>query len=237
MQRIHRFRTLLVVSVIALFYGCAGTPTPFPNTVWPSYQFPITVNSIASPAAMPTERQYILLPGMKNVKSDDLQFMEFEGYIEKVLRRKGYTRTTDDKKADLLIFLSYGMGDPRTTSYTFTTSYGYSFPVGDMWFSAPAKTQTNQVVSYKINLVLDAYDIKTAGQQHQIWKTTVTSSSRIPNNVPGGIFVVTYYDISDLRVQIPYMVAAAQDYFGTNTRSTKRFVIRGDDPRVSALLQ
>ena len=223
--------------VFALLSGCVGAPTPFPNMVGPSYQFPITVNAIAAPTATSTGRQYILLPGMKNVKNDDLQFMEFARYIVKALHQKGYTRTTDDKKADLLIFLSYGMGDPRTTTYTFTTSYGYSFPVGDTWFSAPARTQTNQVVSYKIRLVLDAYDIKTPGQQHQIWKTTVTSSSRIPNNVEGGIFVVTYYDISDLRVQIPYMVSAAENYFGTNTRSTQYLVIRGDDPRVLALMQ
>ena len=225
------------ISLSTFLFGCAAGPTAFPNQIYPSYQFYISVNAIADPATPSKGKQFILLPGMKGVKGDDLQYREFAGYVETALSQKGYTRTDTDKKADLLIFLSYGIGEPQVSTYTFSTSYGYSFPVGDMWFSVPAKTQTNQVVNHKIHLVLDAYDLKTPGKQPELWKTSVTSNSRVPNNVEGGIFQVRYYDISDLRIQIPYMIAAAKEYFGGNTRTQQHFIVRGDDQRVLEILK
>ena len=231
------FRTSYFILLSIFLFGCAARPTAFPGQIYPSFQFHISVNSIADPATPSKGKQYILLPGMKGVKGDDLQFREFAGYVETALSQKGYTRIDTDKNADLLIFLSYGIGEPQVSTYTYSTSYGYSFPVGDMWFSVPSKTQTNQVVNYKINLVLDAYDIKTPGKQPQLWKTTITSNSRVPNNVEGGIFVVQYYNISDLRIQIPYMVATAKEYFGGNTRTKLNFIIRGDDQRVFEILR
>ena len=76
------FRISCFISLSTLLFGCAAGPTAFPGQIFPSYQFHISVNSIADPATPSKGKQYILLPGMKGVKGDDLQFREFAGYVE-----------------------------------------------------------------------------------------------------------------------------------------------------------
>lgn len=218
--------------LVVLAAGCVTGPTPFPEQVQPCLRFAMSIDSIAAPDAASKGKAYLISCGIKDLSEDDLQYKEFAKYVENALAPKGYQRVYDDKQADLLIRLSYGVGTPQTTTTMYTTSYGYSYPVGWMWYTVAPTMGVSQTHDYPISLTVDAYDLKTQGKQPQLWKTTVTGHSRVPNNVEGGIFVVTYYDIADVRIQVPYMIAAAEQYFGTNTGSTINRVIMGSDPRV-----
>jgi hypothetical protein len=223
--------------IAGLIIGCVTTPTPFPTQVPSSLRFAVTIDSIAASDAHLKGKTYIISSAIKDVKDDDLQFKEFARYIENALSQKGYMRVDSDKKADLLIRLSYGLGTPQTTTSTYTTSYGYSYPIGWMWYHVPPTTQTQQITHNTVSFQLEAYGLKTPSQQPQLWKTTVKSNTRVPNNIEGGIFVVTYYDISDLRIQIPYMIAASSYSFGGNTGRAIDVTILGGDPTVFAIMK
>ncbi len=223
------FCVCLAIGVVA---GCYAAPTPFPGQVQACFRFEMGIDSLAAPDANSKGKAYVLVSSMKDVPDDDLQFTEFAGYVERALAKRGYQRVESDPKADLLISMGYGLGNPQTTTKTYTTSAGVIYPVGWMWYTTAPTTESTQVSSYPITLVLEAHDLKSPGRQKPVWKTTVTSNSKVPNNVEGGIFLVQYYYIVDMRVQVPYMVAAASDYFATNTGRSVGMVIMGSDKRV-----
>jgi hypothetical protein len=71
-------------------------------------------------------------------------------------------------------------------------------------------------------LFLDAYDIATYAKEQkmsQVWKTNVVSTG----------------SSDDLRLVVPYMVAAMKPYLGTNTGRRIEVVVPGDDPSVQLL--
>jgi hypothetical protein len=231
--KVNKVSIVLILS--ALLSGCATMKTPFPGRVINSCQFKLAIDSISAPEAASKGKAYFLISGIKDVKDDDLEFRVLSRYAETALSQGGYRRVANDREADLLVRFTYGMGNPQVTTTTYTTSAGYAYPVGDIWFTVPGRTSTTQVNDYPITIILEAYDLKSQNKS-PLWKTTITSRSRVPNNVEGGIFVVNYYDIRDLRIQVPYMLAGASGYIGTDTGSTIYLVVRGDDSRVPAIM-
>jgi hypothetical protein len=174
------------------------------------------VNSFAAPDAASKGKTIFITSGMQNVSDTDFEFIEVARYIGNALSKKGFTRTDSIEKADILIRLGYGIGNPQTSSETVVTSHGYSYPVGWMWFSAPAQTQTVTTTNYWRNLILEAYDLKDPERKSQLWKTTVQS--------PG--------TESDLHRVLAYMIAASSQYFGISTGMRLNKWIMGEDPRV-----
>ncbi len=57
------------------------------------------------------------------MEQTSLEFIEFASYVERVLRAKGMQRVSEFGSADVAVFLSYGIGDPETSEYS------YSLPV------------------------------------------------------------------------------------------------------------
>lgn len=224
-----------VLLAAALAAGCASTRTPFPEKVGSSSQFKITVDSLAAPEAAALGRTFLLLPGNRDLREDDLEYRALARYVEAALGQQGYQPVAGDREAALLVRLSYGLGTPKVTATTWATSTGVAYPVGDFWFSVPARTATTQVSDYPVTLVLEAYDLRTP-RRSPAWKTTVTSRSQVPNNVEGGIFVVHVYDVPELRIQVPYMLAGASGMLGSDTGGPIQVVVRGDDPRVPVIM-
>ena len=73
-------------------------------------------------------QKYILLPGLKNIKENDLQYREYSEYVKRALNIAGYKQANDSEEADIAILLAYGIGDPeKETSYT-TSSYATTIP-------------------------------------------------------------------------------------------------------------
>ncbi|HGY10779.1 MAG TPA: DUF4136 domain-containing protein [Desulfobacterales bacterium] len=193
---------------ILLLSACATTPTPY---VAPRVYYHVSVDSIADAGAELNGKTYLLTSAMKNVSDNDLQFKEFARHIETALSlsQKGYKRADNKEEADLLIRLAYGIGNPKTetSTNTYTTSSGYSYPVGWTWINVPptTKTVTTSNTTYARFLILEAYDIK---DHSQLWKTTLKSEG----------------SVGDLRIVLPHMVVAGRDYFGINTG--KKLVIK-----------
>lgn len=208
-------------------------------------RFLSNVDSLAHADAL-AKKRYILMSGNKDVPAGDLQFIEYAGYIEKVLTGNGFVKAASIADADVVIFLSYGIGNPQTHQYSYSlpvwgqtgvsssNTYGTLSTYGNMGTYSGTTTYTptygvkgytSHVGSYTTFtrfLLMDAYDVATYKKDqklNEVWKTTVVSVGS------GG----------DLRVVFPYMAAAMKPYVGTNTGKQVEVQLYEDDPEVMQL--
>lgn len=220
----------------AFLSGCAGMQLT---------RFVSKVDSLAQADAL-VKKCYVLLPGGKGVEAGDLQFQEYASYVEKVLREKGFVKAAKFQDADVAIFLAYAIGDPQTYQYTYSlptwgqtgvsssNTYGTVSSYGGMatysgittytptygFTGSTTHVGTNTV--YSRFLFLDAYDAPTYMKKNkmvQVWKTTVVSTG----------------SSGDLRLVVPYMVAAMKPYLGTNTGQKITVEVPLNDPVVQIL--
>ena len=135
-------------------------------------------------------------------------------------------------EAELLVFVSYGLGAPQTSYSTFTTPiYGWTGggtrtysettrgPDGTSHVTGTvtdagrygvvgAESHLTTHTTYPRYLFLGAYDARKLRQSNgqdpvEVWNTAVVSTG----------------SSDDLRAVMPIMIAAAADYFGGNTGS------------------
>ena len=209
-----------------LLSGCATTDSPSKPPLLPGQvdqPFSIHVDSLVARDADLKSKTYIIASAMKNVGDGDIQFKEFARYVENALALKGYIRKNNKEGADLLISLAYWKGEPQTTTSTetYTSGVGYSYPVGWMWYTVPPqiRQETTTKTTYKETLVLEAYDLKDTSKHSQLWKTTLEN-------------VVYENDAGDLRLVLPYMIKAGMKYFGVDSGEKKYEWVEGRDPMI-----
>jgi hypothetical protein len=221
-------KIIIICILMIIMQACAGIP-----------RYVVDVDSINSPGDG-TKNRYVLLPGEKDVNSENLQFKEYAAYVDRALSAKGLVKANDFNDANIAIYLSYGIGDPKEHQYV------YSFPVwGQTGFyssyryvkNADSDTyrtivtytptygivdsdiHTATIITYQRFLILDALDLdasRTTEKKVQLWQTTVTS---IGSN-------------GDLRLAFPIMLGAAKEYIGTNTGKKMKVTLFENDKRV-----
>jgi hypothetical protein len=201
---------------ILLISGCADTKTPFI----------VKIESISG--TITNKNSYVLLPGNKDTKLEDLQFKEYATYVNRALIKQGFTPAESHEKANTVIFLAYGIGEPQEHQYSYSmptwgqtgvsSSYttgtvkshgGYGSYSGTTTYTPTygitgSTTRIGSDITYFRYMVLDARDLdeyKKSNNEVQLWKTTVTSSG----------------SSGDLRRIFPILVAASQQYVGKNT--------------------
>jgi hypothetical protein len=187
-------------------------------------------------------RTYVVYPGLQGVDPADLQFREFAGQLDRVLLAKGFKPAAPNARPDLLILLSYGIGEPQTSYYsypvfgrvsggtsTFTASAfgsgGFTQTTGTV--TSPTRhgvvgTRTVSRREFQQWAAIEAVDIETFIKTQKIsqaWRTEMTSSG----------------SSGDLRRVLPVMLAASQPYIGVNTRQQVRRVLNDDSPEVVAI--
>jgi len=206
---------VLILCVFAIFAvlitGCATVPMPTTSA------YRMEIDSIALAGADLRGKSYVISSAMQEIGDEDLRFKEIALYIENALKMKGYNRVDKKEKAEILIRLAYGIGNPQTTTYTTTTGTGYAYQVGWWWHMVPPTTETVKQTTYQRHLVVEAFDLRTKSDRlPQLWRTALSSEGRS----------------SDIRTVLPHMIAAAVDYFGTNTGRKMPTYIEPNDPRV-----
>ncbi|GAA5162153.1 hypothetical protein GCM10025770_12550 [Viridibacterium curvum] len=186
------------------------------------------------------------MPGSKGVDAADLQFMEFSAYVDKVLSEKGFVKAPSFQEAEIAIFFTYAIGDPQTYQYSYsvptwgqtgiassntygtvsstgrTATYSGTTTYTPTYGVTGSTTQIGTNTVYSRFLFLDAYDTATYIKENkmvQVWKTNVVSTG----------------SSGDLRLVIPYMVAAMKPYVGTNTRQKIEVEVLENSPEVKAL--
>ncbi|WP_287372477.1 hypothetical protein [Prosthecochloris sp.] len=190
-------------------------------------QFHVNVSSLASSAAN-EKGTYFLLPGNDGVTFEDLQFQEYAAYVKRILDAEGFIYAPNVKNADVAVILSYGIGEPQTTQYT------YSLPVWGQTGVSAARTSgtvsvygntatysgnTTYTPSYGVTGMTSHVGTETtydryaqiAGFDYQtflksqkvveLWKTTITSTG----------------SSGDLRRVFPILIGAASPYIAKNT--------------------
>lgn len=208
-QRINIIFFVCCFTYALLLSGCAssspwmsnkpGLPGKIPVGEIPN-EYNMEVYSLSAPDAQSKGRNYVIASAIKDVSAYDLEFMRVAAMIENALSEKGYKRVADEKDADLLVRLGYGLGEQQTSTHTYTTQLGYSYSVGWMWYTTAPETKTQTVVKYTRNIDIEAYGLKDPKRQVQLWKTTVKSVGLQ----------------SDLRIVLPYMIGASKQKFFTN---------------------
>lgn len=219
---------------ISLFLvGCAH--------IAPKTRYYVEVDSIVgtdSPKA-----KYKLLPGNKDVDENDLQFKEYANYVHRAMSYRGFISEEDMNKADIAVFLVYGIGEPvvNVESYTIPTwgQTGYSSAYTTGSVNADGNTanysqNTTLTPQYGITGSITGYDtittynmfmaisainlseLKKNNKRIEVWRTSVTSN-RSDN---------------DLRRVFPILVTSAVGYLNKNTGSKLEFFLEDDDPRV-----
>lgn len=229
-------RTLVTLICITILASCATMQ---------SRRVVSGVDALAQPDAS-TKKRYIIMPGSKDVQPRDLQFLEYAGYVKKILNEKGFVEASQFADADIAVFLSYGIGNPQTHHYSYelpvwgqtgvssSTTYGTLSTYGGVGTYSGTTTYTptygvtgytSQVDSYTTYtrfLLIDAYDValyKQEQKMNQVWKTSAISTGS--NN--------------DLRLVFPYMAIAMKPYIGSNTGRKIEVEVLTDDPQVIQL--
>ena len=145
-------------------------------------------------------------------------------------------------KADIIVFLSYGMGNPQKVAFSYPvfgrTGGGTSTFTGSTYgsggsstttgtLSSPSKlgvvgTATGTRTEYFRWVMIHAVDVdafQSTNEFVEVWRTTATSSG----------------SNSDLRAVFPILVAALEPYLATNTGEQKKATLTQSSPRVVQL--
>lgn len=214
-MRSHFMRCTLLAALILVTLGCAR-PNPDPRTSQFDFIYggniEVEIDALLDPARPSAGKRYVLVPGMRDLKADDLEFRQICRFMDHALAMNGFEKASGNERPDVFLRLAYGIGTPQTE--TVTTGAGYSYAVGWMWFNVPPKTAN--ITSFQRNLVVEAYDSDDPALAKQVWKTTVTSVGTT----------------NDLRRVLVYMITEARPYFGAQTTSKYRRSISGTDRRV-----
>jgi hypothetical protein len=206
--------------------------------------FLVDVNSINNPDTT-RGMKYVLISGMQDPGVVDLQFNEFAAYVSAALRRSGHQEVKMAEDADVVIFLTYGIGEPKThqTTYVmpvfdwsgggtshFTANtygpHGHSTTTGTIQHDPEpvvrSQPVTGNYTTYDRFFMLAAFDLERYKRENAlvpVWQTTVTSTG----------------SSGDLRRVFPIMVAAAESYIGTNTGQKVRVKLTEKDARVKVV--
>jgi len=208
-------------------------------------KFYVNVDSISSQGAG-AKKTFVLLPGNKDTSVEDLQFREFASYVRRALTSKGFVPADGIEKADIAIFLAYGIGDPKEHLYSYSlpvfgqtgvssaTTFGTLSTYGGFGTYSATTTftptygitgYTSHVGSYTTYfryMLLDAYDLNQYRKEKklkELWRTTVTSTG----------------SSSDLRRVFPILVAGSKPYIGSNTENKIEVVLDENDSEVLAI--
>lgn len=182
--------------------------------------------SISAPAAGTT----YYLAAEKGLESDQFQLREFANHVERALSLKGLVRVAAPDEAQTIVFLGFGIGDPkqRVASYSIPT-FGQTGVRSASTFGTVSSTgtvsatttytpsfgitgSTSQSYSYdtydrwlRISAV-DGAQLRTVGKLQDLWKTEVKSTGTS----------------GDLRVILPIMAFAASKHIGVDTGKAVR---------------
>ncbi|CAN5651774.1 DUF4136 domain-containing protein [soil metagenome] len=180
-----------VLTVAVVLAGCSGP------------KFYVEVSGLKD-AQAPEKRSYVLRPGTKAVDPDDLQFKEFATYANRALQDRGYLPAREGA-AEVVIFLSYGVGDPKTTYYS--AGLRGAFHTRTDFFRWASLEAVDADVYAKTQKVV------------QLWRTTMLSDGAS----------------GDLRIIFPILIAAGQPYLAANTGQQVLKVLTDDSPEVLAI--
>lgn len=216
---------LVLLALVSLLPACAT-------------RMEATVNSYVDPGYS-GGKTFTILPGSDKTSSDDLEFKEYAQLVSSALVKKGYSQATNAESADIAIYLTYSISDPKHTPYSYSAPVfgqtgGGSSNVSIQSRGPSGTTYTQGTVTsaptygvvgynqysgvrteYTRSILVEAIDMnlyRAKNTRAQIWKTTLVSTGSKGN----------------LREVMPLLVTAMEDYLGTSDTVTIRVDKKGN---------
>lgn len=159
--------------------------------------------------------RFHLQSGMAGVDSSDVFFKEYASIAINALEAAGF-RHVPKSKADLIIKLSYSIGDSRTISesrnQTVYGTKGWGHPVEAQGY----KTVVDSYTLYTRRAKIDAYSKQN---KKMLWSVQMRSEGYSNN----------------LKRAFPYLIAAGEDYFNSSIQS-QQVQVGENSPHVQKLL-
>jgi hypothetical protein len=166
--------------VVIFFIGCTAdelyndprmNQIPYEHRKFATAVVDIHIDSISLSDMNLTNKKFTVLSGNQGMEEGDLEFQEVARYVKNAMILRGAKISSNQDNSDLIIRVSFGIGDPSST-------VAYSYWTG--WVQHNVHSTV-----YKRTLIIAAYDAKNPKQQ--LWKTMVTSvgtTSNLRNVVP-----------------------------------------------------
>lgn len=207
----------------------------------PRVNFNVEVSALSG--VQESNAKYKLLPGNKDVDENDLQFKEYAQYVHRALNNRGFVMEENLNKAEIVVFLTYGVGEPVTSVESYAvptfgqTGYSSAYTTGRVNMYGGYSQNTTLVPQYGITgsrtefatntnynryLAMSAFSVpefKKNKKRVELWQVSVTSKG------PG----------DDLRRVFPVLAAASRSYINTNTDSKLKFTLEENDPEVLSI--
>ena len=237
----------LLIGLIAAVSLLAGCMT----------RYAMKVDAIKAASELPG-KDYVLLPGSEGLAKNDLYFKEFSIYVEKALANNGYRPVARKEDCQLLIYLSYGIGEPRTTLYSGLFDDTPPF-VNAAWApqplplvlaadaSPPAASPPPVVTVPRVvrppffyPRYFESYPnirVYTSYRRYLILEAVdYRASLRRGEAVPvWKVTVSNWGENYDLREIFPALVAAGTPYIGTDTGKNVEVILKAGDVRIQQL--
>jgi len=221
-------------ALLLLLTGCGATFT----------RYATSASSLSAPGAV-AARRYIVLSSMPGVDTTNLQFVEARSYLDEVLSARGFAASSFDS-ADVAVFMSYGIGDPRNQQVVYsvpvfgrapgssTTVTGTAVAAGrTTTVSGQARTESDwgllgyramsaNQTSYMRHLLLVGVDLMQFRRDQsvrELWRTAVISSG----------------SSGDLRRVLPVLFVAIEPHVATRTPQMVDRDVSESDARLAAL--
>jgi hypothetical protein len=224
----------------------SGCVTPTPRAV---YQ--VSINGLAL-ARRPVAQSFVILPGEQGIQTNDLQFLEYAAIVERaLLQRGGFHHADSFEKADVAVFLVYGIGEPKehvfsynlpvygqtgvSSAATYGNAYGSAYRLGNTAYGSAKYSETTYYTpTYGITGYSTHVGTLVTYTRHIFLEAVDLSAYHKQNKIVQlwKTEVVSTGGYGDLRRVFPVMVAAAEDYFSVNTSQTLTVSVYEDDPRV-----
>ena len=223
-------RVLLATAIaVAAWHVPASATTPISSDVSGYAEFGI------SPG-----QKYFLAPADSKL-SGTLEFNSYSRHVEKALRARQLVRVSERETADLVIFLSYGIGAPKkqTESYSIPTfgqtgvnsanTYGSVSSNGNISATTTytptfgitgSTTSVNTYDIYDRWVRLSAFQFQ-ANEPKELWRTEVKSTG----------------STGDLRSVFPLMVFSSLRYIGTDTGKAIRVKMKETNKEFKAFIE
>lgn len=223
---------LFAGTAVALAGGCASAP-----------QYAVSVNSFAAPEAA-SKRSYIVLPAVDGITAEDFQFREAKRYLDRVLASRGFIEAASIADANVAVFLSYGIGEPKTSQYSYSlpmfgqtgggtgTFNATTFGAGGVRTTSGTVTQpatfgvtgyisgTNNVTTFTRWVRISGVDLdeyRRTEKMVDLWDTRILSSGTS----------------GDLRRALPVMIGASRDHIASDTGRFVDIQLSETDKRVA----
>ena len=220
---------IVVCFAALLLLGCAAMS-----------EFVVRIRSISHPALL-TGTNYVLLPGNRDISSDDQEFGQLAVYVRRTLSDLQYKEVETRDSADIIVLLSYGLDPssidlkhfahpavyipdgalPVMPAVIYGTSSPLSTSIGLIFASsypevAPLITPVSTV--YRRWLLMEAIDAH-ASEKVTLWKIGATERGYLP----------------DLERLFPIMLAACKPFIGRTTDKIVEVILQEDDEQVKMI--